>query len=158
MTTIDTWTREQCEEYLNKYPHSLNSEAVRKRLESLTPSPKPSGSTKAENTNNVADIVDGVKRAKEDASNPPHKTTPKLQGESYQTPAGMQRKATGSYVDEHEKDMAVVGKVVLSVLALAVCLGLGWGLTELFGISYGLAAKGVSVLVATPIETWIWKK
>jgi len=38
---IETWTREQCEEYLNQYPKSLKSEAVRKRLENLTPKPEP---------------------------------------------------------------------------------------------------------------------
>ena len=38
---IEQWTRQECEEYLAQYPKSLRSEAVRKRLESFQPAPKP---------------------------------------------------------------------------------------------------------------------
>lgn len=38
---IEQWTRQECEEYLAQYPKSLRSEAVRIRLESFSPAPKP---------------------------------------------------------------------------------------------------------------------
>ena len=43
MTEIpfEQWTRQECEEYLAQYPKSLWSDAVRKRLESFPPAPKP---------------------------------------------------------------------------------------------------------------------
>jgi len=160
---IEIWTREQCEEYLNQYPKSLKSEAVRKRLENLTPKPEPnpvpSRPSKAGNVNNVADVVEAVARAKDNTVRTPARPTSKPNVKSQPKTDGSQKQGTRTaYVDDHEKIMAVVGKVILSVLALVLCLLLGWGVAELFGVSYGLAGKFVSLAVAAPLEAWIWKK
>lgn len=164
--SIETWTRKQCEEYLKQYPSSLKSDAVRKRLRALTPpqppKPQPSQppkSQKAGNNSNVADVVGAVKQTKEGAFYPQKNQTTKL-GAKPQSTSNSQQNQTGgsSSVDEHDRLMAVVGKVFLSILALALCIGLGWGMTELFGVSYGLAGRVVSGAVAVPLEALIWKK
>ena len=37
---IEQWNRQECEYYLKRYPKSLNSDAVRKQLERLSPTPQ----------------------------------------------------------------------------------------------------------------------
>lgn len=160
---IETWTRKQCEEYLRQYPKSLKSEAVKKHLENLGPKPEPTPAppkpSNVGSVNNVADVVGAVARAKDNTGRTPESLASKPNFKPQPKTEGPQKQGTGtSYVDEHEKGMAVVGKVILSVLAVALCLLLGWGITELFGVSYGLAGKVVSMALAAPLEAWIWKK
>lgn len=156
--SIDTWTREECEEYLKQYPKSLKSDAVRKRFRVLIPQPQPTSKT-AGNDTNVAEVVDAVKQTKEGMNCPPKDQSLTLEDILQSSSIGQQEQSTSStHVDAHENGMAFVGKVVLSVLAFALCIVLVWGLAELFGVSFGLAGKAVSVAVAVPLEAWIWKK
>lgn len=157
---IDTWTREECEEYLKQFSKSLKSDAVRKRLRVLTPQPQQQPNSKtAGNDTNVAEVVDAVKQTKEGMNCPPNDQPLNIEDILQSSSIGQQEQSTSStHVDAHENGMAFVGKVVLSVLAFALCIVLVWGLAELFGVSFGLAGKAVSVAVAVPLEAWIWKK
>jgi hypothetical protein len=154
---IEKWTREQCEEYLKQYPKSLNSEAVRKRLAFLTPEAPSPEQKKSEQ--NAADLVEFVKTAKKgeqsgSATSKPQSTS-KTQTNSAQRP----KPNTGStYVDPHEKDMAVVGKAVLTILVLVLCFGIVMLCVELLGGESAIYTGPVCAGVAIPLANKIWKK
>ena len=106
--SIDTWTREECEEYLKHFSKSLKSDAVRKRLRALTPQPQPTQPPKTPivgNNVNVADVVGTVKQTKESDSYPPKNQTTK-QGAKPQSTSNSQQNQMGgsSSVDEHDRE------------------------------------------------------
>ena len=158
---IEKWTREQCEGYLKQYPSSLKSDAVRKRLRVLTPqpqTPQPPKATKIGYNGNVADVVGAVKGAKEGSTIPPKNTTHGFKSQS--TSAGQQKTSGSTYVDELEKGMAIVGKVVLTILVIVLCVGIVWLYSEFTGDSSFRAYVyyPVGSVVFVPLMIKIWKK
>lgn len=153
---IDTWTREECEEYLKQYPKSLKSDAVRKRLRFLTPLPQPPKQSKAENTNNV---VDAVAQTKGETTHIPEESVTKFNVKPQTETDGSQKQATGTtYVDEHENGMAVVGKVVLTILVFALCTGIILLFQNITGNKSFYITGPVSGSIGIPLINKIWQK
>ena len=148
---IEQWTRQECEEYLAQYPKSLRSEAVRKRLCLLTLQPSETKPDEAENTQTTTDVNVSAAKIKEDercgykkpASNPIDEPQPL--GNSRQNAAGKGRDVPG-----------IVGSVVLSILAIALCYGVYFLVTEVIGWEQPLLAGAIGTGILFPLWKEIW--
>ena len=134
--SIETWTREECEEYLKHYHKSLKSDAVRKRLRALTPQPpqpqRPQETPLVGNNINVVDVVGAVMQMKEEAEHSSKNPTSQPSSKSKQTMA-VQQKSEHNDLDKERKREEVretvnsvwIGvKKVLKYGGLVCCVGL----------------------------------
>lgn len=146
---IELWTRQECEKYLEKWPQSLNSYAVRQRLSSLTAKDTNviTEIKKTPNVNNVADIVESVKNVK-------HKESIKKNTDNtINNP-----KPIISSNNTANEGFVILGKIVLSILVVAACIGLFLLIREITNKNNHSINLIICFGILAPILNKIWKK
>lgn len=156
-TSIEMWTREQCEDYLKQYPKSLKSEAVRKRLNYLAPKQHLDEQRKVSSAK-VTDVLGSVAQTKDDTRHIPETSSSKTYVKPQSTLANPQKQTINTTnVDKHERDMDVVGKVILSVLVFGLCAFIIWIIKEIGGVDSTIYSAPCCAVVGIPLLRRIWK-
>lgn len=145
---IDKWTQQECEEYLNKWPKSLNSYAVRQRLSSLTAKDTNviTEIKKTPNVSNVADIVESVKIAERKESIKKNKDT------TINHP-----KPITSSNNKDNEGFVILGKIVLSILVVAASTGLALLIREIRNTNNSGITGIICYGMCVPLLSKIWK-
>lgn len=110
---VENWTIQRCNDYLAKYPKGFKADVVKKRLDELIPIVTNSPIEKTHHTSQ-SQTNNKQARKKDIVQEDTSTTSKKYDG------------------------WDILGKVILSILAIGLAFGLGWVIVEIFDTSYSV--------------------